>query len=169
MAEQDLKALQRLLDMAIKALKEDVPVIIEVEGLNFIKKNFEDEGFNTTGLEKWKARVDKDTSRSLLVGHSTGGNKLRNSFRTRRTTNSVHFITYKDYAQIHNEGGRINGTFGVRSHKRKTRSGRVATVKSHSRTVDFTMPKRQFMGKSPYLVNKISNQLTKTLDKRFKR
>lgn len=166
MAEQDLAALQRLLDKALRDIQKDVPVIIEVEGLAFIKKNFKDEGFNTrSGVSKWKPRKTTDDKgrsitryrtnrrgrqgslnsygskiegRALLIGHKTGGNKLSNSFRTRRTTNSVYFMTYKNYAQVHNEG-----------------SGRI--------------PKRQFMGRSFYLNDKISNKLTRTLDKRFKR
>lgn len=168
MADGNLKDLQRLLMKAMRDIPEKVPRIIQVQGLNFIKKNFRDQGFNTgSGLQKWKARKDGDTSRALLTGHASGGNKLRNSFRTRITKTTVEFFTYKDYAEIHNQGGKIKGTFGVRSHKRKTRSGRISRVRSHSRTVNTTIDPRPFMKPSRYLDNRIKKKITKTLDQRF--
>jgi len=162
---QDLRALQRLLEKAARKIPKEVPKIIEVEGLAFINKNFKDEGFNGSGgLKKWKDRKKVDQrgrditryrtnrrgragslnkygrkieGRALLVGHKTGGNKLINSFRARRGRNFVSFITYKPYAQAHNEG------LG-------------------------DMPKRQYMGRSPYLTKRISKKLTRRLDRRFK-
>lgn len=162
---QDLKALQRLLSKAMRDLPKDVPKIIEVEGLAFIKKNFRDQGFNTgTGVKSWKARktVDKNgrnithyrtnkrgragslnkygrniQGRNILVGHKTGGNKLINSFRASRALSSVKFYTYKPYAQAHNEG------LG-------------------------NMPTRAFMKPSPYLDRQIEKKITRTLNKRFK-
>lgn len=160
----DLRALQRLLNKAMREIPKDVPKIIAVEGLAFINKNFRDQGFNTgTGVKKWKDRKTEDKrgrditryrtnrrgrqgsltkygrnirGRALLVGHNTDGDKLKNSFRARQTRNSVHFFTYKDYAEYHNEGI------------------------GH-------MPPRPFMKPSAYLDNRIQNKLTRTLDKRF--
>lgn len=162
---QDLQALQRLLNKAMKDIPDKVPQIIKVEGLAFIKKNFKDEGFNTqSGVTKWKARKTTDTrgrditryrtnrrgrqgsltnygsqikGRALLVGHKSGGNRLGNSFRASATRKTVRFYTYKAYAEAHNEG------------------------LGH-------MPKRQFMGRSFYLNDKIEKKLTRTLDRRFK-
>ena len=162
--DQDLRALQRLLDRAMRDIAEDVPRIIEVEGLAFINKNFRDQGFNSgSGVQKWKDRKTKDSKgrdntryrtnrrgragslnsygrkidgRALLVGHRTGGNKLKNSFRATRGKNFVKFITYKGYAEYHNEG------------------------KGH-------MPPRPFMKPSRYLDDKIKNKLTRQLNQRF--
>lgn len=162
---QDLKALQKLLNKAMRDIPDKVPKIIQVEGLAFIKKNFKDEGFNTSsGVNKWENRKTTDKrgrnitryrtnrrgrqgslnkygrtiqGRALLVGHKSGGNRLGNSFRATTTKNSVRFYTYKAYAETHNEGI------------------------GH-------MPRRQFMGRSFYLTNKIKKKLTRTLDRRFK-
>ena len=155
-----LRDLQRLLDMAAEKIPDQAMRIIEVEGKNFIKKNFQDQGFNDSGLEKWKERKttdskgrdkmryrtnrrgsqgeltrfgQKEVGRAILTGHDTGGDKLRNSFRTRRERLKVIFYTYKEYAEYHNQG-----------------------------TED--LPKRQFMGKSAYLERQIFNKLKRTLD-----
>lgn len=159
----DLKDLQRLLNIAAEQIPEQALKIIQVEGLNFINKNFQDQGFNDNGLQKWKERKTTDSrgrdkmryrtnrrgaqgeltifgqreqGRAILTGWNTGGDKLRNSFRARREKLAVIFYTYKSYAEYHNEG-----------------------------TPD--LPKRQFMGKSAYLDGKIYKKLEKTLDKFF--
>ncbi|MCT2563962.1 phage morphogenesis protein [Chryseobacterium herbae] len=127
----DLGDLQRILDRASQALPEKLPRIIEVEGLNFIKMNFRKQGYTDTSFTKWQDRKKDDTrgrdktryrtnrvgsrgeltkfgqreqGRAILVGHRTGGNKLINSFRARRSRQRVVFYTYKDYASDHNEG-----------------------------------------------------------------
>ncbi|BFO64111.1 phage morphogenesis protein [Chryseobacterium sp. KCF3-3] len=155
-----LRDLQRLFDIAAEKIPDQAMRIIEVEGKNFIKKNFQDQGFNDSGLDKWKERKTTDTKgrdkmryrtnrrgsqgeltkfgqkevgRAILTGHNTGGDKLRNSFRTRRERLKVIFYTYKEYAEYHNQG-----------------------------TDD--LPKRQFMGKSAYLERQIFNKLKRTLD-----
>lgn len=161
---QDLKDLERMLRDMMNTIPKDVPIIIEQEGLLFIRKNFKDEGFNTgSGVKKWKNRKTTDTKgrditryrtsrrgrqgsltkygrniqgRGILVGHGSGGNTLRNSFHASRTAKYVKFYTYKSYAEYHNEG------------------------KGH-------MPPRPFMKPSRYLDKRIENKLTRTLDKRF--
>lgn len=161
----DLKDLERKL----KSLSEQVPQIakdvIETEGLNFIKKNFRDEGFNSSsGLQKWKPRKTtdkrgrnitryrtnrvgtagslnrygrKNQGRAILTGYDTAGDKLRNSFRAKQRKYDVVFYTYKEYAKYHNEG------IGKQ-------------------------PKRQFMGASSYLNNRIKQKLDKQLKSRMK-
>lgn len=136
-----------------------LPAIVETEGLNFIKKNFRDEGFTDTGLKKWEARKTTDKrgrnnthyrtnrvgkagelnqfgrrnqGRAILTGHQTGGNKLRNSFRSSATPTEVKFTNPKAYAQAHNEGNR-------------------------------RLPQRQFIGKSAYLESKIKAKIERTL------
>lgn len=160
----DLKDLQRKLDEAAKRIPDLALSVFEVEGMNFIKKNFSDQGFNDPGTTKWKPRKTTDRKgrdltryrtnrvgtpgelskfgreekgRAILVGHNTGGDKLINSFRSRREKLAVVFFTYKHYAKYHNEG-------------------------------TATLPKRQFMGKSNYLDDRITKKITKELDKLFK-
>jgi len=159
----NLQELQNLLNQAAERIPDQALRIIEVEGLNFINKNFRDQGFTDSSLQKWQERKTTDGSgrdkmryrtnrrgsvgeltrfgqkeigRAILTGHSTGGDKLRNSFHSRRQRLSVIFTTYKGYAGYHNEG-----------------------------TED--IPKRRFMGKSAYLDNKIADKIKRTLDRLF--
>ena len=158
-----LQDLQNKINGFANNLSRDLTDIIEVEGTNFIKKNFQDEGFNDSGLEKWEKRKTTDSKgrdntryrtnrvgrkgslnkygriiqdRPILTGHATGGDKLRNSIRARKQGNSVVFFTYKQYAKRHNEG--LN-----------------------------RMPKRQFMGKSKYLDRRIRDKFGRYLKSRI--
>lgn len=127
---QDMRQLQKLLRRGMRVMPDKLPRIIEGEGLRFISKNFRDQGFNDNGLRKWKQRKtrangkdltryrtnrvgtrgalnrygSKIKGRAILVGHDTGGDKLKNSFRASRSSSKVSFITYKKYAKRHNEG-----------------------------------------------------------------
>lgn len=116
---------------AARKLPGQVLQVMEVEGLRFIEKNFRDQGFTDSSLSKWKPRKTTDRkgrditryrtnrkgnagdftkfgrenlNRAILVGHNTGGDKLKLSIRARRGKLSVKFYTYKKYAQRHNEG-----------------------------------------------------------------
>lgn len=157
--------LQTLLNTVAKNFPKEALVVIEVEGLRFISDNFEKQGFDTgTGTHKWEPRKTtdkhgrditryrtnrkgkagtlnaygrKNKGRAILIGHNTGGDKLRNSFSTSKTNDSVTFRTYKPYAQRHNEGLK-------------------------------NMPKRQFMGKSKELDNRIAKKIKSILDKNLK-
>lgn len=161
----DLSQLQQLLEKAAKEMPDKALRVIGVEGKNFISKNFRDQGFTDTALDKWQERAaedkqgrditryrtnrvgrsgalnrygSKNADRGILVGHDTGGDKLMNSFKYKVNlgNKTVSFYTYKDYAQRHNEG--LDG-----------------------------MPKRQFMEKSDYLNKQIEKKIIKELDKLF--
>lgn len=126
-----LDDLQNLLNKAMQVIPDKLPTIIEVEGLNAIKQNFRTQGYNDGSKRAWQKRktTDKDgkdltryrtnrkgsagsftrfgqrnQGRAILVGHDTGGDKLSNSFRARRSRQRVVFYTYKKYGQRHNEG-----------------------------------------------------------------
>ena len=160
----NLRELQIMLNNAAEQIPNQAMSIIEVEGINFIKKNFQDQGFNDGSLQKWQERKTTDSKgrdktryrtnrrgrqgeltkfgqreigRAILTGHQTGGDKLRNSFRARREHLKVVFFTYKRYAQVHNEG----------------------TAK---------IPARPFMKSSHYLERRIKDKLQRTLDNLFR-
>lgn len=128
----DLKNLEKLFKTAIEEIPEKTKSIVEVETLRFVGDNFQNEAFDTgSGNKKWPERKQTDRKgrditryrtgrrgkrgslnkygrsikgRALLVGHGSGGKKLRNSYRAVRMRNAVAFRTYKKYAQRHNEG-----------------------------------------------------------------
>jgi len=158
----DLAALQRLLDRASQEIPDKALRIIGVEGKNFIQKNFRDQGFTDTATENWQERKTEDAQgrditryrtnrrgrqgnlnrygskiqdRALLTGFATGGNKLRNSFRYRVSAGSKLVTFYTYKPYAQRHNEGLNG-----------------------------MPKRQFMGKSAFLNNKISQKINNELN-----
>lgn len=116
--------------------------------------------------------------------------RLRRSIRVLRTTTDAVVIgTDVPYAAAHNDGFR--GTVNVRVHKRnrykkgrkgtgvysvKTKKERTRTVtsydgahwvQSHTRTV--RIPKRQFLGDSPYLRARIQRMIAAEIMRAAKR
>jgi len=155
MSNNNFTELRKKLESLARLVANDVPIVLKTEGLKFIQKNFQDEGFNDDGLQKWQPRKTTDTrgrdltryrsdrvgkkgtltsfgkrnqGRAILTGHNSGGNKLRNSFRARTEKMKVTFYTHKEYARRHNEG--LEG-----------------------------MPKRQFIGYSKTLFNNIKKEI----------
>ena len=127
-----------------------LPEIVAVEGVNFFKSSFDNQGFKDQVLVKWKDRKapkykSKKRKRSSLILYSSAsdrkGTHLKDSIRARTGAGRIIFLTDKIYAQVHNEGGRAGRGRG------------------------FTMPKRQFMGQSRALDIRIRHKLYKEIDK----
>lgn len=97
---------------------------------------------------------------------------LLNSIRPTTVTPNRVVITAGDsrtpYARIHNEGLRINGVQKVRGYTNSNFMGKGKPVKirPHQRTVNFIMPKRQFIGRSPFLNAIIKERLTRAWNAR---
>lgn len=148
--------------------KNDVQRIVGVEAVKFFKDSFIQQGWTDVNTEPWKQRKTKDkgTKGNRKVLEKTGA--LMNSIQYEIRGNKI-VVMSKDipYAQIHNEGGVISTTQKVRSHTRRTRSGR-SKVRAHTRQIEFTMPKRQFMGNSQELNKKIELIIAKRIKKILK-
>ncbi|MEQ8547622.1 MAG: phage virion morphogenesis protein [Cyclobacteriaceae bacterium] len=71
------------------------------------------------------------------------------------------------YARIHNEGGRVRSVQYVRPFHNKNFMGRGKRqqIRPHTRKQDFFMPKRQFMGHSTALNNRITTRLANQFKK----
>lgn len=173
----------------VKELNRKYPAIAGSHAVSFYKQSFRRKGFIDKRMDKWPARLPtkKGKGRGLMI--NTG--KLRRSIRvTRKGFGFVVIGTDVPYAQIHNEGGTISGTFKVKAHKRRvtsnvkvtstnlttkkttTRKRRlqtgVANVRSHNRTVNTKIPQRQFMGQSEVLMKRITMNLSHELKQIFK-
>ena len=153
--QQQQQQIQRTLDQFVD--------IMGVEARNHFVKSFKDQGFTDQTIEKWEPRKDEvattggidfrrsrtgfidsnATNRAILV--KTGD--LRRSIRiVAKTADSVTIGTDLPYAQIHNEGGK-GMAFG---------------------RYEFDMPKRQFMGDSQKLIEKLKLMLQKKIKQIFR-
>lgn len=135
------------------------------EAVQFSKDNFRAQGFQDAGLQPWRPRsrsAPRSRGRAILI--DTGS--LRRSVRITRIdpgSGRIYIGSSMPYAQIHNEGGRIQGTHTVRAH---TRRGRA--VRSHQRSVDIRIPRRRFIGPSVELQRRLRRSINLSLLKVFK-
>lgn len=146
------------LEKQFKAVFLRLPVLVGNVAVNFVLDNFRRQGFLGNTFQRWATRKegwkkDRRTGRSILVG--TG--RLRRSIRmTYVGVDSVSIGTDVPYAKAHNEGLQLGVIQTVKSFTRK--SGSV--VSQHTRRIDQRLPKRQFIGDSPYLRAKIAREVT---------
>lgn len=150
-----------------------VPVIVGNEAVNFSLDRFAAQNWVGTATQSWPPRkpgAKRNNGRALLI--DTG--RLRRSIRVVSTTQTRVVIgTDVPYARVHNQGFR--GVVHVSAHTRKIsgmqkfssgKSGKfiqkktfkgTAQVKSYTRFMN--MPRRQFIGNSPYLIAKINRSV----------
>ena len=142
--------------MEQKARKALEAAVVEIGNTakNFFVENFRKQGFDDKTVQRWKPRkrttyktksgkVVDDTTRAILVKE---GDLRRSIIRVpNRAAMSVKIQTNLDYAKIHNEG-LMGKAFGKHP---------------------FKMPKRQFIGDSYNLNEKVKAVIVKRLDKIF--
>ena len=130
-------------------INRTLPVKVGVLARNHFQDNFLKGGFVNNGLQKWKP------AKRLLSGKSGADNKYRtlmsgreHLFREIRYVPGVARVVVQNkapYAAVHNEGLRAGRGRG------------------------FQMPKRQFMGKSKELDEKVGKTIDTELGKIIKR
>lgn len=128
----------RKLQASLPQLKKNIlKDVIAVEAENFVSDNFRKQAYVDKGAKKWQARKDTKNKSALLVGSGT----LRNHVTKARVVgDNVVIESSLIYAEVHNEGlkaGRGDG---------------------------FMMPKRQFIGESETLKNRIKKKAVSLID-----
>ncbi len=135
----------------IEKVREILPTVVSVEGLRHFQQSWDNQGFTDHNLVKWVKRKEpkygkkrwrkKNAGRAILVSNQgdTKGTHLKDSLREEHTEKEVTFLTDKPYAQVHNEGGKAGK--------------------------GFIMEKREFMGPSSKLDEKIAEKLDREITK----
>lgn len=68
MSNNNLQELRKKLESLARLVANDVPIVLKTEGLKFIQQNFQDEGFNDGGLQKWlPQKLPTHVGETLLV------------------------------------------------------------------------------------------------------
>lgn len=150
----DTKALNKL------TTKQVIPEMYDIglEIQNFVKERFLQGNWLDTTPEPWKPVEGK--TRTLIES----GN-LWNSIRIMGITKwSVETGSDLPYADIHNEGGTIKVTEKQRKYFWRKYSETKNLMWKHLALTDkITIPKRQFIGESKELVNRIMNLTDKKI------
>lgn len=152
---QGLDAAMHKLEQAKQYIQQDVPVVIGVEAVKHFKGNFQTESFDGT---KWASRKSKRAGGTNGQKVLSKSGELSESITYRVEGTTIIISSDKPYAQIHNEG--FNGEEAVKAFER-TVKGKKQTVKEHTRHM--VMPKREFIGDSKELMDKINAKVTRDL------
>lgn len=183
--------LQRV-ERHFRQVMQYAPGVLGNDAVNFFLDSFKKQGWLGNSFTPWPARkvvtkwgkTKRNKGRAILIDSG----RLRRSIRiTGASGGAVTIGTNVPYAKAHNEGLRLGFIQQVKAHERKktklgitkrkqlkTRSkltfGRVDTgarimVKAHTRRIDMRLPKRQFMGYSPYLDKALKRRLMAELMK----
>jgi len=160
--EQGIAQLQK----QFRSVMIRLPVVVGNEAVNFALDNFRMQGFLGNSFEPWKPRrkswvKDKRPNRALLVDSG----KLKRSIRIVRVSpDGVTVGSDVPYAQAHNDGLRIGLIESVKGFTRKSGVG----VRAYTRRVNQNIPRRRFLGNSPYLEARLRRQVTFQLAKEMK-
>lgn len=129
----------KFLSVAYKKAQPNFPEIAGTLAVNHFQKSFRDGGFTDDYLTKWKNRKRPDKKRPGRAILVDNGD-LRRSIQITKKTNNYVIVgtTGIDYARVHNDG------FPPRN-----------------------IPKRQFMGDSSKLREKIASRFAKELFKQI--
>jgi hypothetical protein len=179
--EDIIKAVEQRVRECLKTL----PKHVANDVVNFTKDNFRRQGFLGDSLQMWPKRkkvtkwgkTPRNNGRGILI--DTG--KLRRANRiTKADWSSITIINSMPYAKAHNEGLRVGLIQQVKAHRRKraqnnllgARGKKIASgvtfVKAHKRRVMMNLPKRQFIGDSPYLRRNIQRTIALQIQKALK-
>lgn len=151
-----------------KELINDLLIVAEKEGLDFIHRNFEKEGFMDSSFTAWPQRKHPIDYKLLRVT-----NTLFNSIRAESDANNftVTFSSNEPYAQIHNEGGVIKITKKMRGHFWKmfklTGDNKWKWMALTKKSA-FRIHKRQFMGESANFNQRFNRKVVRMIENRFK-
>lgn len=148
-----------------------VPIIVAETATEYYKERFWPQNEDWEKV-KWQKLSPKYAAKKtfgkgrILTARTNLSNSIRpSSVKSNRVVISAG-SKLVPYAKIHNEGGRISGAVKVRrfTNTNFMGTGRAVEIKAHTRYRNFTMPKRQFMGHSKYLNQRLTTRLIKAFE-----
>lgn len=157
----DFNELENYLRGLPDKILDDASRIVAETATEYYKEMFREKEFDG---DKWPDAKVKKRKGSLLVDSG----KLLNSVRPVYIGKDGVILSagnWKvDYARVHNEG--FTGNVIVPAHARHTKKSGDVKVKQHARNVN--IPKRQFMGESRELADKIHDRIQEQVNNTLK-
>lgn len=137
------------------------PRIVGKMGADHFRENFDQQGFVNNGVQPWPERKT-DTGRRILTGETR---ELENSIEYQASSGRVSWGSEVPYASIHNRGGK------TKAHEIRARRGKALKFAGrggdvYRRKVNHpgsNIPKRQFIGHSQELIDKIDQRLERDI------
>lgn len=140
---------------------DDASRIVAETATEYYKERFREKEFD--GNPWPPAKVSKRRG-SLLVDSGSLLNSIRPAYVARDGVIISAGNLKVDYAKAHNEG--FVGNVVVPAHTRRTRRGENVSVRQHSRGVN--IPRRQFMGESAELADRLHERIQGYIDNDLK-
>lgn len=146
-----------------------VPNIVAETAVEFFQDTFKKQAWDGVPWQplspKYAAKKTRGKGR-ILRSSGAMQSTIRPSIVTARRVRITAGNEQVKYARVHNEGLRVKGTYKVKSFVNRNfmGTGRAVKVKTHTRTVNYQMPRRRFMGHSKYLNQLLINRLTKAFE-----
>jgi phage gpG-like protein len=147
------------------------PRLVGREGLAVYQENFDNGGYTDKVFIRWKPRKGdtankgrrlgdggKQSGRAILIKTGALRRSLRIGYALPAQVRWAAGSQDVPYAQIHNEGGTIKGSVSVGTHSRQTKKAGSVQVKGHTRSVNTRIPRRQFMGSSQKLMDRLDRK-----------
>ena len=150
--------------------RKRIPNILATNSVNHFKKGFKKGGGQTEGSKGgWKGRQHRQGGNLLVKTGALQRDIQKKQVRFERIVVGTSSITAK-YAEIHNQGGTIRITEGMRkffwAQYYETKDSYWKNMALHKGS-SITIPKREFIGDSLVLNKKNELSLQKGLDKVF--
>ncbi len=165
-------------------INDQLPRRIGKMAVDHFRDNFIKGGFVDNGINKWdKPKRFSETGKYAAQKYATllsARKELYNSISYNASKGLITIKSDKPYSQIHNEGGEVNNAITITPEMRKfawakhyeatggtgnSKWKSLALTKKETINVHFTMPKRQFIGKSQELLNDIETMIQTQLNK----
>jgi phage gpG-like protein len=184
---------EKLQDQVVKEITNNLPRKVGVVAVNQAKNNFRESGYLDNGIHKWKqTKRQQGKGTNARYGPLTSSrNHLMSSVQAKPSIGQVIIENPVPYASIHNNGGNITthptitpkmrkyawhmvySLAGIKGNGKLPKElpqeaqkwkGLALTSKSKI-TVRANIPKRQFLGDSAELRQKINNMINQSLEK----
>ena len=184
---------ERLKEEIEREVSDRLPRKVAVIAKNHFRQNFRDSGFRDGGLHPWqRTRRQNGKGTDAKYGPLTSSrNHLMNSTQATAQRGAVLVENPVEYAAIHNEGGNINTHPTVTRKMRKyawhmvyslagkKKKGKLpaelppeaekwkalALTKKTHLNIRARMPRRQFIGNSAELREKVQNAISEAMEK----
>lgn len=166
---------------ALRSRLLTLPIKVGDTAVLFTKQRFAQKNWIGNGTEYWRPRkthtkwgkTPRNKGRALLVDSG----RLRRSIRIMsKTAYSVTIGSDVPYAKAHNEGfkGSVSQQVSAHTRRKTVKQGKArkvvgtSQVSAHSRTVKQNIPRRKFIGQSPYLTKQIERLISSEIMKAIK-
>lgn len=141
-------------------LRQHFPGMVAETATEYFKASFKSKSWDGQAWQPYQNKA-REPRRGSLMQRT---NALASSIRPSQVTPSRVVISAGNsrvkYARVHNEGGRVSGTRQIRPYTNRNfmGKGKRVPIRAHSRTVNYNMPQRRFMGKSQILLAQIKSR-----------